>query len=224
MNQILGKLFIEPNTLKNSFKKEKFIFFFCIIVVVACIILYIYLNYNSTQNKKIAKNLESKFEIRNLYSNMQSTYIAEKVSVNNTSYEPFVIGLMKIDKINLVEPILSNISDELLEISPCRFYGPMPNKIGNMCIAGHNYANQTHFAKLHLLKTEDIIQIYDLNGSKIDYYIYDKKEVSSNDTSCLSQDTNSSREITLITCNSIKGNRTILKAREVNTKWTKIIK
>ena len=85
-----------------------------------------------------------------------------------------------------------------------------------MCVAGHNYANQTHFAKLHYLENGDLIQVFDLNGDKVDYSIYSKNEIPANDTSCLSQNTNSLREVTLVTCNTIKGNRIIIKAMEIS--------
>ena len=34
-------------------------------------------------------------------------------------------------------------------------------KNGNMCLAGHNYKNDTFFSKLSKLKTGDIIEIHD---------------------------------------------------------------
>ena len=111
-------------------------------------------------------------------------------------------------------PILSTSSEKLLEISPCRFYGPMPNEIGNLCIAGHNYANQKHFGKLSSLEKGDLIEIYDSNGSKTNYIIYNKFEVHANDISCTNQNTNNKREVTLVTCNTIKGNRLVVKAKE----------
>lgn len=216
MNQILSNQFFEPNLVPKKYKKMKAILFICIFIIAICIILYIYLRYDSLKKAKIAKNLEYKFELQNLYSSANNEYTAIKLNtdIDTNKNEPFVIGLLKIEKINLMYPILSTISNELLEISPCRFFGPMPNEIGNMCIAGHNYANQTHFAKLHLLAEGDIIQIYDLNGNKIDYNIYSKSDLPANDTSCLSQNTNSLREITLVTCNTVKGNRTVLKAKQ----------
>jgi len=87
-------------------------------------------------------------------------------------------------------------------------------KLGNLCIAGHNYANQTHFAKLSSLKEGDIIQIYDLNGNQVDYTIFHKSEVYANDISCINQDVNNTRQVTLITCNTIKGTRIVIKAKE----------
>jgi LPXTG-site transpeptidase (sortase) family protein len=87
-------------------------------------------------------------------------------------------------------------------------------RFGNLCIAGHNYANNTHFAKINYLNNGDLIKIYDINGNFLNYVIYDKYEVEYDDMNCTSQDTNGEKEITLITCNTIKGNRIIIKAKE----------
>lgn len=218
MNQILeNKMCSNRSASKNTFifsssKKFKFIFAFAIFVIIVCIIIYLFLKYHSYKNEKISKDLVNNFNITTLYAN-NNNYTASKITNNNE--EPFVIGLLRIDKINLIYPILSNSSEELLKISPCRFYGPMPNEVGNLCIAGHNYASQKHFGKLTSLENDDAFQIYDLNGNYVDYSIYEIKEVSANDTSCTNQDTNNLREVTLITCNTIKGTRIVVKAREI---------
>ena len=127
---------------------------------------------------------------------------------------PFVIGLIKIDKLDLLYPILSTVSDDLLNISPCRFYGPMPNQVGNLCIAGHNKTNDKMFGKLDLLNIGEKIEIYDLNGYCINYIVYDINNIHSNDTSCMNQNTNGKREICLITCNNIKDSRLLIKSIE----------
>lgn len=67
----------------------------------------------------------------------------------------------------------------MLKISLCRFAGPMPNEIGNLCIAGHNYVDYKLFSRLHELENGDKIDIYDLNGTKITYAVFDKFEVKS---------------------------------------------
>ena len=214
MNQILeNKLLTKSTPLKtsNSLKKFKFVLVFSILIIALCIIIYLFSRYNSYKKEKISKSLVTNFGITTLYAN-NNNYIATKAT--NNIEEPFVIGLLKIYKINLMYPILSNTSEELLKISPCRFYGPMPNEIGNLCIAGHNYANQKHFGKLTSLEINDIFQVYDLNGNYIDYIIYEIKEVPANDTSCINQITNNLREVTLITCNTIKGTRIAVKAKE----------
>lgn len=201
---------------KNNYNKFQFIFIFSIIICIFLIIIYIILIYFNNKNEKLSKSLINNFGITTLYSNSVD-YSALKLNTNastNNISNPFVIGLIKIDKINLTYPILSSTTDELLKISPCYFYGCMPNEIGNICIAGHNYSNDTIFGKIDLLNIGDIIRIYDLNSKHIDYTIYSIYEVSPSDTSCLNQNTYGKKEVTLITCNTLKGTRLILKAKE----------
>ena len=84
---------------------------------------------------------------------------------------------------------------------------------GNICIAGHNYNNGSFFSNIFLLSIGDEIYFTDISQIKHIYTIYDKYEISSADTSCTSQDTNGKKEITIITCNNLNGNRLIIKAR-----------
>ncbi|NLC87338.1 MAG: sortase [Clostridiaceae bacterium] len=217
MNQILDSNFnIDKNYSFSKLKKFKIIFWVFIIITIFFIIFYFYLKYNTSQKEKISKSLVDNFSITTLYPNINSSdYISQKIAYSeNDKIEPFVVGLIKIDKIDLMYPILSHSTEDLLSIAPCRFYGPLPNNVGNLCIAGHNYANNTLFGKLHLITIGDVVEIYDLDGTKLLYTIYEKKEINSDDLSCLNQSTDGLCEITLITCNTIKGNRTIIKAKE----------
>src|SRR5699024_2139278 len=142
--------------------------------------------------------------ISTLYAS-NTTYTPEVQST-----EPFVIGIIKIDKINLNYSILSVSNDELLDISVCRFAGPMPNEVGNLCIAGHNYVDYKYFSRLNELEINDIITIYDLNGNFVDYSIYEIYETSADDTSCTFQDTNNTKIVTLVTCNNVNGKRLVV--------------
>ena len=76
-------------------------------------------------------------------------------------------GIIEIPKINIYYPVFSELSDELLKIAPCKFYGNSPEKPGNICIAGHNYVDNKFFSNLPELEKDDLIEIYDLNGKKI---------------------------------------------------------
>ena len=90
---------------------------------------------------------------------------------------------------------------------------------GNSCIAGHNYKNDTFFSNLSKLENGDIIKIHDNNNNTIEYEIYEITRKEQNDISCLKQDTNNLKIITLVTCDSINYNyRIIVKAREINPK------
>ena len=213
MNQILYKCKLENAQNANIENKRNFITIFSISIslLTIAILLYFIMKYNFVKNSNISQNIVSNFNIKTLYSD-NTNYNSSLISVEDYS-EPLVIGLIEIEKINIVYPILSTSSEDLLKLSPCRFAGPMPNEIGNLCIAGHNYANNTHFGKIDVLNKGDLIKIYDVNGNFLIYKIYDIYETKYNDLSCTNQNTNGMKEITLITCNNINGNRIVVKAR-----------
>ncbi len=208
MNQIL---FIYHKNKKNKkIRKFKFIFVFSLVLIFIAFLYYIYTYNISSKKENISSTLLNRFNIQHLYSEDEEYSI---ISLNeNKDY--FVIGSIEIPDIKINYPILSETNDELLKIAPCRFYGPFPNKIGNLCIAGHNYDDNRFFSNLYKLEIGDTINIYDSANSLIVYSVYDKYEINKNDTSCTSQNTHGKREITLVTCNNLNGNRLIIKARE----------
>lgn len=133
MNQII---FTSNNSPENyKFEKDKrkifkykFIQYFCVFIIIICIIIFIINRYDSYKKEKISKALMNNFSITRLYAetnNLNSNIL------NNTIAEddPFVIGLIKVEKIDIMYPILSETTEELLKIAPCRFYGPMPNEV-----------------------------------------------------------------------------------------------
>lgn len=71
------------------------------------------------------------------------------------------------------------------------------------------------FRNLKNLKIGDTFTISDNDIGKIEYKIYDIYRVKPEDVSCLSQDTNNKKEVTLITCTSNSKERIIVKAREI---------
>lgn len=212
MNQIL---FNGENDRLNSFVSSKktnlykVIFFSSIFLLLVSIFFLFIKLYQNFKNEQISKKLNTSYSVSTLYSeNMISTDQMQ-------NFEPFVIGIIKIDKINVNYSILSISNNELLDISVCRFAGPMPNEIGNLCIAGHNYVDYKFFSRLHELNINDVITIFDLNGNFKNYSIYKKYEVLSTDVSCTSQETNNLRIVTLLTCNNVNGKRLVVKAKEI---------
>ena len=182
-------------------------------------------NDNSTSSSEASASAlySSQFQSLNSdssFSSSSNSSSSSSLNYNSTSgskgnsSDPFVIGIIKIDKIKLDYPILSDVSDELLKIAPCRFAGPLPNKIGNLCIAGHNYIDNTSFAQIVKLTSGDTINIYGLDGKSVEYHVTEKKEVEGTDFSCTSQFTGGKRIVTLMTCNSIKQTRVIVRAEE----------
>lgn len=215
MNQILNYYEIEENDLyKNKQIKKKLFtlqFSISILLILATIIIYIFYLYNINSKENISKKLTDNYNISKLYSNSQNYNSINTYIDNGTEYS--VIGLIEIPKINVNYPILSEINDDLLKIAPCKFYGPMPNQYGNLCIAGHNYDNYKFFSKISNLEINDEILIYDTNGNFLKYLVTDNFEVKGNEFDRVVSSNNLIKEITLITCNNSNSNRIIIKAK-----------
>lgn len=210
MNQIL---YTRNNQGNSNFQKNKLYKILLLVAIIILVFLSSFLfvkQYINIKNEQLSKKLNSSYSVSTLYSNNSVIH----PSINETV--PFVIGIIKIDKINVNYSILSSSSNALLDISVCRFAGPMPNEIGNLCIAGHNYVDYKFFSRLNELIINDKIKIFDLSGNAIEYKIFDKYETSPTDTSCTSQDTNNLRIVTLVTCNNVNGKRLVIKAQEIS--------
>lgn len=125
------------------------------------------------------------------------------------------IGTITIEKINLNMDIISKTTEELMTKSACKLWGPEPNRVGNLCIIGHNWRNTKLFSKVPNLDIGDTFQITDLSGRTLTYEIYDKYTVYPEDTECLDQETEGKREVTLITCTNDSSQRYVFHAVEI---------
>ena len=217
MNQILNfnenkneekSLYIKKTIKKNFFTLQ---FSISILLVTATISIYIFYLYNINSKENVSKKLASNYNISKLY-NENHNYSSINTYIDN-GIEYSVIGLIEIPKINLNYPILSKINDNLLKIAPCKFYGPMPNEYGNLCIAGHNYDNYKFFSKIYTLNINDEILIHDMKGNILKYLVTDNFEVKENEFDKVINSDNSIKQITLVTCNNSNSNRIIIKAK-----------
>ncbi len=131
------------------------------------------------------------------------------------------LATVYIPSINVKYPVLlpaaqtTEAIESILKVSPCKFWGPEVNEVGNFCIVGHNYRNTKFFSKVPTLSNGDIIEVTGVDGRKVNYAVYDKYTVQPEDVSCTSQLTNGRKEVTLITCTDDSSLRWIIKAREV---------
>ena len=213
MNQILFNFNDNGNQLKlknkKIFNRKNFYLYILISLIILIIIIFSLIIYNKYSIYKKSNDTEkvlSTYNISTLYTS-SNTYNAIELS-NDIA----IIGLIEIPKINISYPILSNADEDILKISVCRFSGPLPNRIGNLCIAGHNYKNNMMFSRLDELNINDKIYISDLNKNKLEYTIYSKYTTFENDWSCASESNNI--EITLITCNKNNNTkRVVVKAK-----------
>lgn len=182
-----------------------------IIVIIAILILGYMIFKKYYGNYKNEQDI-SKFITEN-YDNANSD--SDNIELEYKGYK--VLGVIKISKIDLEYPIIDplNKKDEALNISVIKFAGGKLNDFGNVTLAGHNYYDTTMFAKLHLLNKQDKIEIMDNTKTSLIYEVYDKYNVSPDDTSPCDINDKNSKEITLITCTKGNSERLVIKAKEV---------
>ena len=132
---------------------------------------------------------------------LPSTYKGYKVSAK-----------LYIPKINLETYVLDEKDDEAMWLCPTKYYGPEPNKVGNYCIAAHNYDKENMFNHIIELEIGDIIYLSDKKNGKVEYEVYDIYKTIPTDTEALLQNTDGKAEITLITCSDYSSKRIIVKA------------
>lgn len=156
-------------------------------------------------NKEKQENLNNEI--------IKKEYPKEEIITKYREYD--VAAKLEIPEINLETYILEKCTEDSLNKSVAKFWGADPNKIGNLCIAGHNAPRNTNmFYNLKKLKIGNTLTISDNTIGKIEYEIYNIYNVLPEDVSPLSQETNGKREVTLITCTNDSKQRTIIKAKE----------
>lgn len=201
---------------KRKTKKSRTIINFILVILIFGIITYLRIENYSEENIKQSKNYEVEnvtTSTNNIKEN-EKVYPKEEVIKEYKGYE--VDSKLEIPKIELETYILKDFSKETLNMSVTKFWGCKPNTIGNYCIAGHNFKNKNMFHDLKKLEKQDNLFIIDNKVGKVEYEIYDIYKVLPEDTSCLEQETNGKKEVTLITCTSDSEERIIVKATEKN--------
>lgn len=142
----------------------------------------------------------------------QRSIISSVYETNKTNNDSNIFGTLEIPALGISYAVFNEFNEELLKISPCKFYGPNINEKGNIAIAGHNYDNHTFFSDLNKLKIDDEIYLFSNSNDKYVYSIYDTFETNSDDLSVLNNKLLIRKELTLITCNNSNKKRFIVKA------------
>lgn len=207
--------------IKKKVNKKKVVGVIFVIAIIVLSILYIYKN--SNDNKDDEQNvIDTSSQITNEVQETNSVSEEEKekkyedVDIPEQVGGYDVLGQLVIDKIGVRQNVLSKTESGSLKLGVTKFYPPEVdiNEAGNFCICGHNWNN--------ILKRLDEMNIGDQfylitreTKERIDYEIYDKYSCEPTDLTCLDQNQDGNKEVTLITCNPGGLTRLICKAREV---------
>ncbi len=239
------KLYITPE-LKRKKRMYKLDFFISVFLVCVLFSYYIYAEYDKNKNEAISQEILANLSFEdNVADDTTIKFANNSIVVILNTEDPFAViynepvdeeeaendyewretsagtryytmATINIPSIDCTYPILDRSTDELLKISPCKFWGANPNEVGNFCIVGHNYRNNKFFSHVPELAIGDTIEITDRikNRETLTYKVYDKYVVDPDNTECTTQRTNGLKEITLITCTDDSKMRVIVKARE----------
>ena len=199
-------------------KKYKYITNIFIIILILGIIIWICIqqfNEKKIEKKDITKE-KAQQTLQKSQEEKQKREVKKYPHVEVIKeYKGYTVAAqLEIPEIKLETYILQNYSETALNVSVTKFWGADPNEIGNFCVAGHNFIRKNMFRNLKELKKGDKLYISDNKIGKVEYKIYDIYKVDPNNTTCLSQETNGKREVTLITCTNNSKERIIVKARE----------
>ena len=242
------KLYMTPE-LKRKKRMYKIDFFISIFLVCILFSYYIYAEYDKNKNEAISKEILSNLNFEdNVADDTTIKFANNSIVVILNTEDPFevvytepvpeqdpnddiewlqtasgtmyyALATINIPSIDCTYPILNDSTEELLKISPGKFWGPDPNQVGNFCIVGHNYRSDKFFSHVPDLDIGAVIEITNLvgknKGQTLKYSVYDKYVVEPDDVQCTSQRTNGLKEITVITCTDDSKQRVIIKAREM---------
>lgn len=195
MNQILYD--------KRKYIKRNYIFRFQFIISIILAIIAIALIFSIYSEEESLENIS-----RSIDKNVKLSGIYNITKVDQA--KELYFGRIIIDKINLEYSIFNIYNEELLKISPCKFYGNNMDEKDNICIAAHNYNDERFFGRIDELNIKDTITLENLNGKKYTYIVYEKFETKDDDFSILKS--NKNYELTLLTCNNSNKKRLIVKA------------
>lgn len=103
------------------------------------------------------------------------------------------VGIISIDTLDVILPVIDQWSEEASYISPCRYYGSVYKN--DMVIAAHNFPS--HFGKISDLTIEDKIVFTDMAGNSFYYRPVTLEVLAPADIEKMTDDEN---DLTLFTC------------------------
>lgn len=202
----------------NNKKVIEIIFDILIITVVISLYifsyLFIYNDFKERKRKEISNDIIDKVDEKIDENIDTNTTTSSEVNINYKENNYTVIGKIRIRKINIYQPILKENTVDSYNVSVVKMAGPNLNEKGNVSIGGHNFMKGNFFIKINRLVKDDVVEITDLKGRTLKYYVYEYGITTKEDSSYLKQPDNSLDTIvTLVTCTKGGKERYYVKAK-----------
>ena len=110
------------------------------------------------------------------------------------------IGYIYFPTLDLQLPVISEWSDSLMKLAPCRYAGS--TKTDDLVLLGHNYTR--HFGRLDRLVKGDKLFLYDMDGICYEYRVEGFEML---DSTAIEEMTAGEYDLTLFTCDYSGRNR-----------------
>lgn len=205
-------------TSRPKMKKGKAVTLVVLIGILIGALVYLVndsLNFSSSNemdNIAVVKQTENQ-EISNQETKPDNDKTTDVSSIPSKMGNYEVVGQLVIDKIGVKRNILAICDNPALDLSIAKLYGPEVNEPGNFCVCGHR---ETMLKKLDTLKKGDTLyMINKKTKTKVNYKIDKVYECNPYDLSCLDQNENGKREVTILTCTPSGAKRVVCKAHAI---------
>lgn len=199
----------------SKINKEKVVNTIIVLVIIAlyvAVAMFLYSNFRERKRQELANGIIDKIDDE-ISKNDEDNPVTE-ATVSYGGYKYTVLGKLRIRKINIYQPILKENTAGAYNTALVKMSGPNLNENGNVAIGGHNFMRGNYFIKINRLVNNDVVEITDLTGRTIKYYVYEYGVTSKDDASYLAQpDNENERIVTLVTCTKGGKERYYVKAR-----------
>lgn len=176
--------------------------------------LFIYNDFRERKRKEISNGIIDEIDKKIEENKDNSNNPLDEIETTYKGINYTVLGKIRIRKINIYQPILKENTKDSYNVSVVKISGPDLNSKGNVAIGGHNFMKGNFFIKINRLVNNDVVEITDLSGKTVKYYVYKYGITSVEDSSYLKQPDNDNDSIvTLVTCTKGGKERYYVKAK-----------
>ncbi len=205
---------------KTKLSKGKIFTIVLILIILACLGFIIYVHIVESQIGTGSTDANEIEEVNIIQNVVEQNVIEEKkdeivdkdIPSSLDGYD--VVGQIVMDKYDATRNILSICTEDSLNVSPTQLLmNPSINEPGNFCIIGHNWDDL--FQYLSEMERGDTFYLISRKAkTKVKYKIKEVYVCEPDDLSCLEQNNDGKREVTLITCVIGGAKRIIARAYE----------
>ena len=123
------------------------------------------------------------------------------------------IGIIEIPSLGISLPVGENWSDELLQVSPCRYSGSYFTD--DLVICGHNY--ERHFSPIKNIQQEELVYFITVDGTRYAYSVIDRETIQPEEIDKMLGKDDIPWDLTLFTCNNGGESRCAVRCISVDT-------